>query len=441
MTSPRTADLVARDLRALWHPFTQHAVWPADEPVVIERGEGVHLWDTDGNRYVDGVSSLWVTVHGHREPAIDEAIRAQLDTLAHSTFLGLTHEPGIELAELLLARSPGLSRVFYAGDGSSAVEVALKMAYQAAAQRGEHRPLFAHLAEAYHGDTLGAVSVGGSDLFHATYRPILLQTRRIGSPGVRTAGQLPEDRAAEALEELRGLLEREGSAICALIVEPLVQAASGMLTYDASFLRGARRLCTRHGVLLIVDEVATGIGRTGTFWASEQAGVTPDLLVCAKGVTGGYLPLSAVLTTEAVYEAFLARPEEGKAFFHGHSYTANPLACAAAIANLRLMDERGTVAHAAALGARIGERLRDVDGVVAEVRRLGTMTGIDLGVYDASLRAGFRVCQEARRHGVWIRPLGNVVVLMPPLGMPLDVLDGMLDVVVDAVCTVAGDLA
>ena len=441
MTSPRTADLVARDLHSLWHPFTQHTVWPADEPVVMERGEGVHLWDTDGNRYVDGVSSLWVTVHGHREPAIDEAIRAQLDRLAHSTFLGLTHEPGIELAEMLLARSPGLSRVFYAGDGSSAVEVALKMAFQAAAQRGEHRPLFAHLAEAYHGDTLGAVSVGGSDLFHATYRPILLETRTVGSPGLRRPGQSAEDRAAETLEELRGLLEREGSSICALIVEPLVQAASGMLTYDPSFLRGARRLCSARGVLLIVDEVATGIGRTGTFWASEQAGVVPDLLVCAKGITGGYLPLSAVLTTEAVYNAFLARPEEGKAFFHGHSYTGNQLACAAAIANLRLMDERSSVGHAAALGERIGQRLGEVSDVITEVRRLGTMTGIELGSYDASLRSGFRVCQEARKRGVWIRPLGNVVVLMPPLGMTIAVLDEMLDVVCESIRVVAKELA
>ncbi|MCU1678122.1 MAG: adenosylmethionine-8-amino-7-oxononanoateamino transferase [Frankiales bacterium] len=439
--SPRTADLVARDLRSLWHPFTQHAVWPSDEPVVMERGEGVHLWDTDGNRYVDGVSSLWVTVHGHREPAIDDAVRAQLDRFAHSTFLGLTHEPGIELAELLLERTPGMSRVFYAGDGSSAVEVALKMAYQAAAQRGEDRPLFAHLAEAYHGDTLGAVSVGGSELFHATYKPILLQTRRVGSPGVRAPGQSPVARAADVVAELRGVFQRDGDRICALIVEPLVQAASGMLTYDASFLVGARALCDEFGVLLIVDEVAAGIGRSGTFWASEQAGVAADILVCAKGITAGYLALSAVLTTEAVYDAFLARPEEGKAFFHGHSYTANPLACAAAIANLGLMDTRGTVAHAAVLGARIGERLGELSDEVAEVRRLGTMTGIDLGGYDASLRAGFRVCQEARRRGVWIRPLGNVVVLMPPLGMTLDVLDDMLGVVLESVRVVTKELA
>jgi adenosylmethionine-8-amino-7-oxononanoate aminotransferase len=441
MTSARTADLVARDLRSLWHPFTQHAVWPSDEPVVVERGEGVFLWDTDGNRYVDGVSSLWVTVHGHREPAIDAAVRAQLDTLAHSTFLGLTHEPGIELAEALLALapSPALTRVFYAGDGSSAVEVALKMAYQAAAQRGETRPLFAHLAEAYHGDTLGAVSVGGSELFHATYRPILLQTRRSGSPGVLAAGQTRAARAAEALAELGAMFARDGGSICGLIVEPLVQAASGMLTYDPSFLRGARELCDEYGVLLIVDEVATGIGRTGTFWACEQAGVVPDLLVCAKGLTAGYLALSAVLTTEAVYEAFLGRPEDAKTFFHGHSYTANPLACAAAIANLRLMNDRGSVAHGAALGERIGSAL---DGLpVAEVRRLGTMTGIDLGGYDASLRAGFRVCQEARLRGVWIRPLGNVVVLMPPLGMSFEVLDEMLDVVCESVRVTVKELA
>ncbi|MHB8342468.1 MAG: aminotransferase class III-fold pyridoxal phosphate-dependent enzyme, partial [Mycobacteriales bacterium] len=238
-----TADLVARDLAHLWHPFTQHSGWPADDPLVVDRAEGVWLFDTDGRRYLDGVSSLWVTVHGHREPAIDAAIRDQLDRVAHSTFLGLTHALGIELAEELIATAPaGLNRVFYAGDGSSAVEAALKMAYQAAAQRGEERPLFVHVAEGYHGDTLGAVSVGGVELFHATYRPILLATRMVSSPGVRQPGQAAAERAGEVVAELAELLADVGSQVCAVVIEPMVQAAGGMLTHDASFVVGAREL-------------------------------------------------------------------------------------------------------------------------------------------------------------------------------------------------------
>ncbi|MDX6202018.1 MAG: adenosylmethionine---8-amino-7-oxononanoate aminotransferase, partial [Frankiales bacterium] len=377
-----SASWVARDLASVWHPFTQHSVWPSDEPLVIDRGEGMYLVDTDGRRYLDGVSSLWVTVHGHGEPAIDDAVRDQLGRLAHSTFLGLTHEPGIELAEKLLACAPpGLSKVFYAGDGASAVEAALKMAYQAAAQRGEHRPLFVSVAEGYHGDTLGAVSVGGISLFHATYRPILLETRQVSSPG------LPVGSAARALEvvaELRTLMEREGSSVSAIIVEPMVQAAAGMLTHDAAFLQGVRALCDEFGALMIADEVATGVGRTGRMWAVEHASVAPDLLTCGKGLTAGYLPLSAVLATSSVYEAFLGRPDQGRTFFHGHTYTANPLACAAAIANLDLMVSRNTVAAAAAIGDLLGTALQPLAALpgVTEIRRIGTMTGIEIGPFD-----------------------------------------------------------
>src|SRR3954468_11343297 len=353
--SDRSAEWVARDLAAVWHPFTQHAVWPDDEPLVIERAEGMHLYDVDGRRYLDGVSSLWVTVHGHREPAIDAAIRAQLDRLEHSTFLGLTHRPGIELAEEVLASAPaGLAKVFYAGDGASAVEAALKMAYQAAAQRGETRPLYLHVAEGYHGDTLGAVSVGGIELFHATYRPVLLPTRQGSSPGVLAPGQTRAERAAEVLAEMRSVLEAQEGRVCAVVIEPLVQAAGGMLTHDGSFVRGVRALCDELGALMVVDEVATGTGRTGRMWAVEHEGVTPDLMTCGKGLTGGYLPLSAVLATEEVYAAFLGAPSAGRTFFHGHSYTANPLCAAAAIANLDLMAARGTVAAAARVGERIG---------------------------------------------------------------------------------------
>jgi adenosylmethionine-8-amino-7-oxononanoate aminotransferase len=429
--SPRTDDLVRRDLTAVWHPFTQHALWPGDDPLVIERGEGMYLVDSDGRRYLDGVSSLWVTVHGHGEPAIDQAVRDQLGRLAHSTFLGLTHEPGIALAERLLASAPaGLAKVFYAGDGASAVEAALKMAYQAAAQRGEHRPLYVSVAEGYHGDTLGAVSVGGIGLFHATYRPILLETRQISSPGLPTGGSRG-DRAEEVVEELRCLMERYGFSVSAVIVEPMVQAAGGMLTHDPEFLRGVRAACDEFGALMIADEVATGFGRTGRMWAVEHAGVAPDLLTCGKGITAGYLPLSAVLATDAVYDAFLGRAEEGRTFFHGHTYTANPLACAAALANLDLMAERGTVAHAAQVGDRLGAALAplgELPGVI-EIRRIGTMTGIEIGPFDPALRAGMRVCRKARDRGVIIRPLGDVVVLMPPLAIGADDLALLVDVV------------
>lgn len=411
----RSDSVVARDLSAVWHPFTQHSTWPGGRPLVIERGEGRYLYDAEGRRYLDGISSLWVTVHGHREPAIDEAIRRQLDAVAHSTFLGLTHEPGVELAEELVRSAPaGLTRVFYAGDGASAVEAALKMAYQSTAQQGEDRPLFAHLAEGYHGDTLGAVSVGGIELFHATYRPILLETRRVASPGVLAPGETRDDRSVAVLGELAALLAAEGDRVCAVVVEPMVQAAGGMLTHSAGFLRGVRRLCDDSGALMIADEVATGIGRTGRMWAVEHAGVAPDLLTCGKGLTGGYLPLSAVLATDEVYEAFLGSRSSGRTFFHGHTYTANPLACAAALANLRLMAERDTVSRAASIGEHLGRLLAPLEVVegVAEVRRLGTMTGIEL----ASDQHARSVCAVARSTGVLLRPLGNVVVLMPMLG-------------------------
>ena len=447
MTSPaarsaRTQDLVTRGLASLWHPFTQHAAWPADQPLVVDRAEGMYLWDTDGNRFLDGVSSLWVTVHGHGVPEIDAAVRAQLDRLDHATFLGMTHEPGIELAERLLASAPaGLTRVFYAGDGSSAVEAAIKMAFQAQAQREDAaaaRPLYLHVAEGYHGDTLGAVSVGGIDLFHSTYRPILLETRMVSSPGQLAPGADRAVRSAEVLAEMRAALDEAAGQVCAVVIEPLVQAAGGMLTHDVSFVRGVRALCDEFGALLVVDEVATGIGRTGRMWAVDHAGVTPDLLTCGKGLTGGYLPLSAVLAREEVYEAFLGAPAQARTFFHGHTYTANPLCCAAAVANLDLMTERGTVEHAARVGDRIGEHTLGLEAYegVREVRRVGTMTGIE--VEPVGERTGFRVCQAARRRGVWVRPLGDVVVLMPPLAIGDDDLELLCGVVDESIREVVG---
>jgi adenosylmethionine-8-amino-7-oxononanoate aminotransferase len=282
-------------------------------------------------------------------------------------------------------------------------------------QQGQQRPLYVHVAEGYHGDTLGAVSVGGIDVFHHTYKPILLDTRMVSSPGLRRPGQSQVDRAAEVLTELRTLLDEVGDQVCAIVVEPLVQAAAGMLTHDVSFLRGVRALSREYGAYLLTDEVATGIGRTGTMWAVEHADIAPDLLTCGKGLTGGVLPLSAVLTTDEIYESFLG--DASRTFFHGHSYTANPLCAAAALANLDLMAERDTVAHSAWIGRCLGDLLKPLesDERVVEVRRIGTMTGIEMVPHGE--RTGFRICVAARELGVITRPLGDVVILMPPLGI------------------------
>ena len=424
MTNP----VLQADQRYVWHPFTQHAWWPDDDPLVITGGQGVWLQDSDGQRYIDAFSSLWVTVHGHNEPRITEAITAQAQTLDHSTFLGFTHEPGVRLAQELVERSPAsLDRVFFAGDGSSAVEAGIKMAYQAKLQQGQRRPLFVHVAQGYHGDTLGAVSVGGIEVFHHTYRPILLSTRMVSSPGVRAPGQSPQDRAAEVLAELRTLLEEVGPQVCAVVVEPLVQAAGGMLTHDVSFLQGVRTLSREFGAYLLTDEVATGIGRTGTMWAVEQAGVEPDLLTCGKGLTGGVLPLSAVLASEEIFDAF--HGDGSQTFFHGHSFTANPLCAAAALANLDLIDERSTIAHAAWIGDTLGQWLEPLaaDERVVEIRRIGTMTGIEVRPHGQ--RTGFQVCLAMREAGVLTRPLGDVVILMPPLGIAEPELRQVVDAV------------
>ncbi len=326
------ADPAQLDQDHLWHPFTQQQGWSEEAPLVIERAEGSHLIDRDGRRYIDGHSSLWCNVHGHRHPAIDQALRDQIDRVAHSTMLGLSHPGAAELAARLVEIAPaGLSRVFYSDSGSTAAEIALKMAFQYQQQRGgEHarRTSFVRLREAYHGDTIGSVSVGGIDLFHATYRPLLFETHA-AEPG---------DAA-----DMERILAELGDEVAAVIVEPLVQGAGGIIVHPPGYLRAVRELCDRFGVLLICDEVAIGFGRTGTMFACEQEDVAPDFLCLAKGITGGYMPLAATLTTEAIYEGFLGAAEEFRTFFHGHTYTGNPLACAAALANLDVFESERTI--------------------------------------------------------------------------------------------------
>jgi adenosylmethionine-8-amino-7-oxononanoate aminotransferase len=441
------ASLRARDKQYLWHPFTQMADWVAGEPLVIERGEGNYLFDTEGRRYLDGVSSLWVNLHGHRHPHIDAAIRAQLDRIAHSTLLGLASVPAIELAERLIAVAPpGLGKVFYSDNGSTAVEVAVKIAYQYWAQRGRpEKKRFVALASAYHGDTLGSVSIGGIDLFHRIFGGLLFDALHVPSPYWYRCDEAPDPVSCRdlCLTALARTLEAHGHELAAFVLEPLVQGAAGMLLQPEGYLREAAALCRRHDVLLICDEVATGFGRTGTLFACSQEDVSPDLLCLAKGISGGYLPLAATLTTDEIYAAFLGAYGERRTFFHGHSYSGNPLACAAGIASLEIF-ERDRVLES--LPAKIALLRAELDAHVAplahvgEIRQRGLMVGIEL-VLDRSTRAeypyesaiGARVCQRLRADGYLLRPLGPVVVLMPPLSITASEIRGLTAAVAAAI--------
>ena len=399
-------DLAALDRQVMWHPFTQMAEW---EPLVITGGEGNYLLDRNGRRYLDGVSSLWCNVHGHRHPRLDRALREQLDRIAHSTFLGLTHEPAIRLgAALIEVAPPGLRRVFYSDSGATAVEIALKQSFQYwQLRRRGSKQRFLRLDEAYHGDTIGAVGVGGIALFHRIFGPLLVQSIAIPTP----AGS---DGSA-ALAALEGELSTHADDLAAFVLEPLVQGAAGMLVHPPGFLSRAAELCRRHDVHLIVDEVATGFGRTGTLFACEQEGVSPDFLCLAKGISGGYLPLAATLTTEEVYAAFLGAQHELKQFFHGHTYTANPLACAVGVESLALLRE-STLPNAIAQTPLFRAALDRIAGIpgVRSIRRCGLMAGIELEPHPPR-HLGNEVCARVRAHGVILRPLGDLIVWMPPL--------------------------
>jgi len=421
------AALVRDDRACLWHPFTQQQGWVAEEPLIVDRARGCELVDTEGRRYLDGVSSLWCNVHGHRHPRIDSAVRDQLSRVAHSTMLGLSHPAAIRLARKLVDLSPpGLTRVFYSDSGSTATEIALKMAFQWWRQRGdERRDKFIALRDAYHGDTVGSVSVGGIELFHSLYRPLLFDTL-LAEPG--DAG------------DMERLLAEHGHEVAAVIVEPLVQGAAGMLTHPPGYLRAVRELCDRHGVLLICDEVAVGFGRTGRMFACEHEDVAPDFLCLAKGITGGYLPLAATLATERIYEGFLGHHEDLRTFFHGHTYTGNPLACAAALACLEVFEEERTLERLApkiGLLSRLLESVSDLPAV-REIRQVGLMVGIEIEGYELSDRIGHQVTLEARRRGAIVRPLGDVVILMPPLSMSEQDLRRLLAVTAEAIAAATG---
>ena len=412
----------------LWHPFTQMREWLAEDPLVIERAEGNYLIDSDGKRYFDGVSSLWCNVHGHGRREIVDAIRAQLDAVAHTTLLGLTNVPATVLAKRLIeVAPPGLQRVFYSDSGATAVEIALKMAFEYWQLCGESgRTQFASLAESYHGDTIGAMSVGYSETFHQRYRPLLFPCLRINPPHVyryyRSANA--QDALEQSLHEAEKVLRENRTQIAALIVEPLMQGAAGMWAHPVEYLAGLHRLCRENNILLIADEVAVGFGRTGRLFACEHAGITPDLLCLGKGISGGTLPLAATLATSQIFDAFLGCYEERKTFFHGHTYTGNALACAAGIASLDLFSQDATLDRMTQRIDLLRELLHPLreHAHVADIRQWGYMVGIELAedapsrrAYDPGRRIGKQVILEARKRGVMLRPLGDVIILMPPL--------------------------
>jgi adenosylmethionine-8-amino-7-oxononanoate aminotransferase len=438
MSEPTREELERWDREAVWHAFTQMAEY---QPLLIEQGRGCTLIDIDGREYLDGTSSLWCNVHGHRHPRIDAAIRAQLDRVAHTTLLGASNSTTVKLARRLVELTPaGLEHVFFSDDGATAVEAAMKMAFQYWRQRSEPQPdktTFIALGDAYHGDTLGSVSVGGVARFHAMSAPLLFQVERLPSPQMYRLppGVTAATAGEHYLAQLEQILEQHHQNIAALVIEPLVQAAAGMVMHPPGYLRGVRELTRRYGVLLIADEVAVGFGRTGRMFACEHEEVSPDFLCVAKGLTGGYLPLAATLTTHEVWQAFLGRYEESKQFYHGHTYGGNPLGAAAALASLDVFEEERVLERLAEKASRLAKHLERIACFdhVGDVRQRGLIVGIELVQDRASKtpypwgeRRGQQVCNVARERGVLVRPLGNVVVIMPPLAVSLEEIDQMV---------------
>ena len=445
-----TETLRKLDKQHIWHPFTPMKLWNESDPLVIVAAKGMYLIDSDGNHCLDGVSSLWCNVHGHQVPEIDQAILNQLGKVAHTTMLGLASEPAILLADRLMKIVPaGLTKVFYSDSGATAAEVAFKLAAQYWYNVGKpQKNEFVGFSEAYHGDTVGAMSIGRIPTFHKPYFPMLFKVHFAPTPYVyrHPKSYDPQTVASECLAALEGILLAHSARIAAICIEPIVQGAGGMIVQPDRFLSRVRELANQYDVLLIADEVATGFGRTGKMFACEHEDVSPDLMGVAKGITGGYLPLAATFATQRIYDAFLADPSEGKTFYHGHTYTGNPLACAAAVASLDLF-ERNNMIHlmqqkAEALSALLDD-LRPLPHV-GDIRQKGFMVGIELvqdkqskTPFNPKRRLGAEICTKVRRHGIIIRPLGDVIVLMPPLAMGVDDLKKIVEAVGTEIANIA----
>ncbi len=438
---PDKETLIAWDKRYLWHPFTQMSDWHEETPVIIARGEGCYLIDIDSNRYLDGTASMWTNVHGHNHPALNAALKAQVDNIAHTTLLGYSNIPAICLAKKLVELTPpGLTKVFYSDNGSTAVEVALKMAYQYWQHKGyPQRKKFVHLDKAYHGDTIGAMSVGGIESFHRTFNSLLFKSIRVPAP---ESARLP--RCLTAMEHT---LAQHSTEIAGIIVEPLIQGAGGMLVAPKGLLKGIAALARQYETLLIVDEVMTGFGRTGKMWACEHEDVSPDLLCTAKGLAAGYLPLAATLTTDEIYNAFLGEYRELKTFFHGHTFTGNPLACAVALENIAIFEREELLTRLQTTIGHFQNRLHEFYQLphVGEVRGCGLAAGVELiknpdthEPYPLEEKVGIRVCKAALARGAMLRPLVNTIVLMPPLQISLSELDTLLDIAYGAIAEATG---
>ena len=426
-------NLTAWDRQFVWHPFTQMKEWEQEPPLIIERGKGTYLWDVEGKKYLDGVSSLWVNIHGHRHPTLDQAIREQLGKIAHSTLLGASSPPSILLAKELVKIAPqGLSHVFFSDDGSTAVEVALKLAIQFWQQQGsstkpkKHKTQFVRLDLSYHGDTAGSMSVGGVSLFQSRFKPLMFSSIKVEAPYCYRCPlhlTYPSCQLA-CVTPLKEILATRHQEIAGVVIEPMVQAVAGMIPSPPGFLTQVQELCSQYDVLLIADEVATGFGRTGKMFACEHERVAPDMMVLSKGITGGYLPLAVTLTSDRIYQAFLGEYEELKHFFHGHSYTGNALGCAAALANLRIFKQERTLVHLKKKVRCLARLLEPLAALpfVGDIRQMGLMVGVEL-VLDTKTRKpfplhdriGHKVAVECRKRGLLIRPIGNVLVLLPPL--------------------------
>lgn len=444
MSKSETEKLKSLDQQILWHPFTQMKEYANEEVLLIERGEGNYLIDSEGRKYLDATASLWVNVHGHRKKEIDAALKAQIDKIAHTTLLGIASTPSIELAQKLVEIAPRdaagqkkLQHVFYSDNGSTAVEVALKIAFEYWQLKGRKtKQKFVSFLDAYHGDTLGAVSVGHIELFHEIYRPLLFKTF-----------QAPSPKNPDCLSRLENLFKEKSEEIAACIIEPLLQAAGGMIVQEKGFLKNLESLCGKYEVLLIADEVATGFGRTGKMFACEHEQVVPDLLCLAKGLTAGYLPLAATLTSSEIYQAFLGEYVEFKAFFHGHSYTGNALGCAVALANLEIFEKEQVLQIIPEKILILQESLEKLssNSHVKEIRQCGLTAGIELlrdkqkgEAYPLEDRVPHQVVLAARRRGVVLRPLGPVLVLFPPLSISLEEIKTMVQVLKESIEEVCG---
>ncbi len=441
-------DIEKLDREFVWHPFTQMLDWEKERNIVIERGEGVYLYDIHGNRYIDGVSSLWVNVHGHNNPELNEALKEQIDKISHSTLLGLANVPSAILAEKLALIAPkNLKKVFYSDSGSTSVEIAIKVAFQYFRQKGsayKNKKKIIAATSAYHGDTIGSVSVGGIELFHSIYKPLLFETIRITYPycyrcpfNLKYAGC-----GLHCAKEAEKIIKVHAEESCALIIEPMIQGASGMVTMPPGYMKKIERACKDNEVLLILDEVATGFGRTGKMFAAFHEDVLPDAMCVAKGITGGYLPMAATLFTREIYDGFLGNYQDNKTFFHGHTYTGNQLAAACAVKSLELFKKYDLLNKMQPLITRFNELLKDFWTLenVGDIRNIGLMAGIELvkdgetgEPFSAADKIGRKVVLNARENGVIIRPLGDVIVVMPPLIIDETTMGTLMSVIYDSI--------